>query len=337
MVSTFPCLQKQFRPDYSLMNCMQPLVSIIVACKKVDGYAKECVEHCKLLDYGDFEVLLLPDDASENVDGVRVISTGCVTPGKKRNIGVANAEGEFCAFIDSDAYPSKDWLRNAMKYFNDSMVSGVGGPGLTPEHDSFMQRASGYVLSSFMVGSISSRYKAERVYESDDIHSCNFIARKTVLKEVGGWNERYWPGEDTLICLAMKKLGKKLVEASDVVVYHHRRPLFAPHLKQVSRFGSHRGFFARRFRANSFRLTYFMPSLLVFSLFVGVFASFIYSFFLNTLLLAGAVYLVLSLIAAAFEVEEAKLLLPVWLGIMVTHVIYGLSFLVGLMKRDLRR
>jgi cellulose synthase/poly-beta-1,6-N-acetylglucosamine synthase-like glycosyltransferase len=188
-----------------------------------------------------------------------------------------------------------------------------------------------------MVGSISSRYKAERVYESDDIHSCNFIARKTVLKEVCGWNERYWPGEDTLICLAIKRLGKKLVEASDVIVYHHRRPLFAPHLKQVSRFGSHRGFFARKFPENSFKLTYFVPSFFVLFLFAGVFASFIYSFFLNILLLVVATYLVLGIIAVLFEVKEAKLFLSVWLGVMATHVVYGLAFLSGFAKLDLQR
>lgn len=295
------------------------------------------MDHCRKLDYDDFEILLLPDFASEKIEGVRVISTGCVPPGRKRNVGITNAAGDYCAFIDSDAFPRADWLGNAVRYFDDPRIAAVGGPGLTPEEDSPLQRASGYALSSFMVGSLSSRYKADRNLESDDIHSCNFIANKGVLKEAGGWNEKYWPGEDTLICLAIKKLGKKLVEASDVVVYHHRRPLFVPHLKQVSRFGSHRGFFVKRFSENSFRLTYFLPSLLVFSLFTGVFASLLNSFFLNILLLAVAVYLVFSLIAAASEIKEAKLLIPVWFGITMTHIVYGLSFLAGLMKRDLRR
>ncbi|MGD0028129.1 MAG: glycosyltransferase [Candidatus Bathyarchaeia archaeon] len=314
-----------------------PVVSIIIPCKEIDDYAKECVKHCRQLDYGSYEIILLPDDALEKMDGVRVIPTGPVTPGAKRNIGVVNSSGEVCAFIDSDAYPRGDWLSNAVTYFDDPQVAAVGGPGLTPEEDGFMQRASGYVLSSFMVGSISSRYKTMRVSESDDIHSCNFVARKAVVNEVGGWNEKYWPGEDTLMCLAIKKLGKKLIESSDVVVYHHRRSLFRPHLKQVSKFGEHRGLFAKKFPENSLKLTYFFPSLLVFSLLVGIVLSLFFPFFAYVVLFGVVVYLISSLIAAALQVRNVKLLLSVWSGIIVTHIVYGSFFLSGLAKRDLKR
>jgi len=163
-------------------------VSIIIPCKNVDHYTRECIEYCKRLDYAAFEVILLPDSANEPIGGVRVIATGPVPPGAKRNIGVKNSCGDFCAFIDNDAYPRSDWLTNAMKYFEDPEVAGVGGPGLTPETDGLMQKAGGYVLSSFMMGNLSSRFKTKQSYESEDIHSCNFIARKSVLEEVGGWN-----------------------------------------------------------------------------------------------------------------------------------------------------
>jgi cellulose synthase/poly-beta-1,6-N-acetylglucosamine synthase-like glycosyltransferase len=200
-----------------------------------------------------------------------------------------------------------------------------------------MQKAGGYVLSSFMVGNLSSRYKTKSSFESDDIHSCNFIARKKVIEAAGGWNERYWPGEDTLMCLAIKKLGKKLIESSDVVVYHHRRSLFKQHLRQVSRFGEHRGFFAKKFPQNSAKLTYFFPSLLVFSLILGVILSFFFSFFAYIVTFGAAFYLALSLIAAALQVRNVKLILSVWAGIIVTHIIYGSYFLSGLFKRDLKR
>ena len=315
----------------------KPLVSIIIPCKDVDGYTRECIEYCRRLDYPNFEIILLPDYSTEAIDGVKVIATGPVAPGVKRNMGVKRSIGEFCAFIDNDAYPRSDWLTSALKYFEDSEVGGVGGPGLTPEADGFMQKAGGYVLSSFMVGNLSSRYKTKSCFESDDIHSCNFIARKTVIEAAGGWNEKYWPGEDTLMCLAIKKLGKKLFESSDVVVYHHRRSLFKPHLRQVSRFGEHRGFFAKKFPENSAKPTYFFPSLLVFSLIAGIVLSLFFSFFAYIVLFGVAVYLVSSLIAAALQVRSVKLLFSVWLGIIVTHIIYGSFFLSGLIKRDLKR
>lgn len=204
----------------------QPPVSIIIPCKDIDKFTKDCVNSCKQLNYEEYEIILLPDNASERMDGVRLISTGPVTPGAKRNIGVSNSLGEICAFIDSDAYPRNDWLSNAVEYFKGPQIAAVGGPGLTPEEDSFMQKASGFVLSSHMVGNLSKRYKSEHVLESDDIHSCNLLMRKSILVKIGGWSEKYWPGEDTLICRAINGLGKKLIEAPDVVVYHHRRPLF---------------------------------------------------------------------------------------------------------------
>jgi len=315
----------------------QPFVSIIIPCKGIDRYTKECINGCKQLNYENHEIILLPDNASEKVEGVRVIPTGSLTPGTKRNIGIASSIGEICAFIDSDAYAGKYWLNNAVKYLEEQEVAAVGGPGLTPEEDSFMQKAGGFVLSSFMIGNLSKRYKSKHVFESDDIHSCNFIVRKPVLTEVGGWSDKYWPGEDTLICMAIKGLGKKLIEAPDVVVYHHRRPLFRKHLKQVSSYGLHRGFFARRFKENSLRPSYFAPSFLVAFLLIGGILSFFDHFIFSIFFLLLAAYVFLSLVASFIEVKDLRLIPAVWLGIILTHIFYGTSFMIGFVKSDLPR
>lgn len=315
----------------------KPSVSIIIPCKNIDAYTSECVEKCKQLDYESFEIILLPDSENEQIEGVKTIVTGPVSPGAKRNMGVKNSNAEFCAFIDNDAYPRSDWLTNALKYFEDLTVGGVGGPGLTPEADGFMQKAGGYVLSSFMVGSLSSRYKTKNCFESNDIHSCNFIAIKAAVEKAGGWNEKYWPGEDTLMCLAIKKIGKKLLESSDIVVYHHRRSLFKQHLRQHSRFGEHRGFFVKKYPENSVKLTYFLPSLLVITLVIGSFLSLIIPSFVYVFLFGISVYLIASLVAAALQTKNFTLAFTVWLGIIVTHLVYGLYFLSGLAKDDLKR
>ena len=122
-----------------------------------------------------------------------------------------------------------------------------------------------------------------------------------------------------------------------MVVYHHRRPLFRPHLKQVSRFGEHRGFFAKKFPENSLKPTYVAPSILVLSLLAGLVLSFLFSFFVYVTVLVAAVYLALSLVAAALQVRKVKLILLVWSGTIVTHITYGIFFLFGLIKRDLKR
>jgi len=318
------------------MQSKNLMASIIVPCKRIDSYAKECIDYCKKLDYENYEIIVLPDEQNENIEGVKVIPTGNVTPGKKRNIGMKNAKGEILAFIDSDARPEKSWLRNAISYFKDSEVAAVGGPGITPPEDSLMQKASGYILSSFMVGGLSSRYKSlGEARESDDIHSCNFIARKSIVEKIG-WNEKYWPGEDTLMCLEIKKLGKKMIEAPNVVVYHHRKPLFLAHLKQISGFGLHRGFFAKKYPKNSLKLTYFLPSLLVLFLVLGGVVSYFSSTFRTIYFSLVLAYLLLTFVDAALS-KDVKLFFPVWIGTILTHLTYGVYFLVGLAKSELER
>ena len=100
-----------------------PLVSIIIPCKNIDDYSRECIGYCEQLAFESYEIILLPDDSPEEIiKGVKVIATGSVSPGRKRNIGVANSRGEFCAFIDSDAYPRRDWLTNALQYLENAEV-----------------------------------------------------------------------------------------------------------------------------------------------------------------------------------------------------------------------
>jgi len=313
---------------------IEPYVSIIIPCRNIDNYTKECVSYCKKLDYDSYEILILPDDPDENMEGARVISTGDATPGRKRNIGVKYAKGDLCAFIDSDAKPEGRWLKNASKYFKDPEVAAVGGPGLTPLEDSLMQKASGYILSSFMVAGLSSRYKRlGKARESDDIHSCNFIARKVIIEEVG-WSEKYWPGEDTLICLEIKKLGGKMLEAPDVIVYHHRKPLLVPHLKQISGFGLHRGFFAKKYPENSLKLSYFLPSFLILFLILGGIVSY-FSPALRVLYLSLVLVYLILIFANAILARDIKLFFPVFIGTFLTHLTYGLYFLIGLVKKEL--
>jgi cellulose synthase/poly-beta-1,6-N-acetylglucosamine synthase-like glycosyltransferase len=324
-----------------LLHSSPPQISIIIACKEIDSYAKECITKCLQLDYPQFELLLLPDHPeSLPEERVRVIATGPVKPSEKRNIGVNAAKGEIVAFIDGDAYPERDWLKNSLKYFEDPKVAAVGGPGLTPQSDNTMQKASGEILSSFLgAGPLSFRHSAKLSRKCDDLPTVNLIVRRSTFKEMGGFDSSYWPGEDTKFCLDLVyRHGKDALYAPDVVVYHHRRVLFRPHLKQIAGYGLHRGYFSRKFPENSRRLLYFAPSLFILSIPAILLLGYLDESVRFLSLFPLLTYFLLVGIGATiigFRRRSPILVGPVFVGAVATHLWYGAYFLRGLLSRKI--
>jgi len=309
-------------------------VSIIIAVKTWQKNLEECVSSCLLLNYPDFEIIVIPDEIFEYENpNVRIIPSSNVSPAEKRDIGAKVAEGEILAFIDDDVYPSIDWLINAIKSFKDPDIAAVGGPALTPESDSPRRRASGKVYESYLVsGPYTYRYRKERKRFVDDYPSCNLLVRKDVFQELGGFDTKYWPGEDTKLCLDMvHKLNKKIIYDPEALVYHHRRELFIPHLKQVKSYALHRGYFAKVFPETSCKPAYFIPSLFVLGLVAGgllsQFSVVVRSIYLFTLLL----YFILVGLAS-----KGSNPLLVFIGIVLTHLTYGLFFIKGLLSKSLK-
>jgi len=308
--------------------------SIIIPVKNITNHLRETIKYCKEVDYPDFEIIVLPDNKVEEEFGkVKFIFTGNVTPSKKREIGAKHSSGDILAFIDGDAFPEKDWLRNASKYFKDDNVGAVGGPGITPESDNFLQKASGEIYSSLLGGGkFSYRYIPQKEKEVDDFPSMNLLVRKSVFKEVDGFKTNFWPGEDTVLCLNItKKLRKKIVYAPDVVVYHHRRPLFIPHLLQVYSYALHRGYFAKKYPQTSLRPIFFIPSLFVIGLIVGFILSF-YNTILRNLYFSVLTLYFLLILFTTLNIKNLKMKLFVIIGIILTHIVYGLGFIRGLTR-----
>ena len=242
-----------------------PFISIIIPVKDNNPYLEECITHCRKLDYSEYEIIVLPDEEiSQRWEDVIVVSTGPVGPAEKRDIGTEKSQGEILAFLDDDAFPSRRWLKSAVNHFQNKEIAAVGGPAVTPGKDSLRQKASGLVYSSLLGGgTYVYRYIPKEVREVDDYPTCNLLVRKIILEKLGGFKSLFWPGEDTVLCLSITgKLKKKIVYDPEVLVYHHRRRLFIPHLRQVENYALHRGYFVKKFPETSFKLSYFLPSIL---------------------------------------------------------------------------
>ena len=297
----------------------------------------ESIEACLHLDYPDFEVLVFPDEAFDWPDPrVRVVATGKVGPSTKRDYALVEAAGEIIAFLDDDAYPVTDWLTNAVRNFSRPEVAAVGGPAVTPGSDNLRQQASGDIYASLLVGgTYNYRYIQGRYREVEDYPTCNLLVRKEVFQKLGGFNTKYWPGEDTIFCLKIiRHLKMKIVYEPDAIVYHHRREVYRGHLRQIRSYALHRGYFVKHFPETSLRLAYFLPSILVLGLILGPLAAVVWPPL--GLLYAWVItfYLLSAVIFGALNFNPLR----TWYvssGIVLSHLSYGVNFIRGLLARSL--
>ena len=313
-------------------------VSIIIPVKEVNDYIRQAMEHYACLDYEDFEILIFPDHVSdEKFANTRIIPSGEVGPADKRDMALQYAEGEIFAFIDDDAYPREDWLKNAVKYFERTEVGAVGGPAVTAPEDDIWQQASGKIYESFLCsGGYVYRYLPREEREADDLPSVNLIVRRDVFEKVGGYDSNYYPGEDTKLCLDIVESGMKIIYSPDVLVYHHRRKVFRQHLRQATNYAKHRGYFAKALPKTSCKPAYFIPSLFV----IGLVAGPILSYFVPILWYFYFAVIMLYLILLICSIRKASSF-SVWIltfcGIIATHIGYGIMFIRGLCSKELLR
>lgn len=318
-------------------------VSVVIACPHGSWMLDECLDALERQTYRDFEVIVLPDDKFQLKKDygftLSVIPTGKVRPAEKRNAGIKAATGEVVAFIDDDAYPDERWLENAVKYFGEPTICALGGPGVTPPGDGFWAKCGGRVYENiFVSGNYRYRYLGGRVRKDiDDYPSCNLFVRKDVLDQIGGYRTDFWPGEDTLLCEdIVRKAKRRIVYDPWTLVYHHRRPLFAAHLRQLGRYGFHRGYFVKRFPATSFRLSYFVPSAFVcYLLLLLAFYAFRNMMGGGSLGPSAAVVSAPFMFYAMLTVISTFSLNPLkWIvtevGVFLSHIWYGVQFMRGL-------
>jgi cellulose synthase/poly-beta-1,6-N-acetylglucosamine synthase-like glycosyltransferase len=268
-------------------------------------------------------------------------------PSQKRNLGIQKSRGKYLAFLDDDAYPHQDWLKTASSLLKNPSLAAVCGPGLTPPSDSLLQKVSGYFWSSFFGSSAAGTYRClvQKKRFVDDYPSFNLIVKKKDFLKVGPFDPRFYPGEDTKLCHDLVyKLKKKILYHPQVLVYHHRRAIFLPHLKQLSRYAIQRARFTRLFPKTSRKLGYYLPSLFFLGLFFVPLLIFLLELFslcflsLPLLLFyfsAILFYLVLLLSNSLHVLVQSKsflislLLVPT---IFISHLTYGYLFLKTLLK-----
>ncbi|MHB9118260.1 MAG: glycosyltransferase family 2 protein [Burkholderiales bacterium] len=319
-----------------------PKFSIIIPVKAINDYVRETVSYIQRLNTPEWELFIIPNEKEPNEwfgdERIRVTPSGRIGPADKRDMGAKLSNGDILVFLDDDSYPEANLLEVASHYLSNPDVIALGGPGITPPSDSFWQRVSGAVFLSRFTGGAPERYVPVGIArEMDDWPSVNLMVRREAFLAIRGFDCKYWPGEDTKLCLKLKQTGKKLLYVPSMIVWHHRRAGFWAHMKQVGGYGLHRGYFARHYPETSFRLRYFLPSFfLIFALMspplIAVLPSWYALPFVAIWGLYGAM-LCIGFIGIRRH-ESWRVAATALLYSMATHIVYGAKFLRGFFKKD---
>ncbi len=316
-------------------------ISVIIPFKEFDAYTETCLKRCLKLEYDDFEIILLPDDKldinlalnKKERNKIKIIPTGAVRPSVKRNIGAKNNSGEIYAFLDSDAYPDKEWLDIAINYLKDNSVGIVGGPSITPNEDTEKQKASGEILGSFIgAGRASLRYKTKELQEVNELPSCNLFVKKEIFNLASGFDSSLLTAEDAKMCFSCKKTGKKVLYVPELFVYHHRRELFWPHMKQMFVYARDKTFLIKEdFEFG--KIYYFLPMVFVLFLFFGGLVSIFSELFRKLFIFTLIGYILIAFLSSIFNSNSIKRFYLIFLGTILTHLSYGAGSLYGILKK----
>jgi len=322
----------------------EPKVSIVTTFHRVlnlnpEQFYKD-FSHLTSLYYPDYEIIVVSDAKVDlKFPKTRFLSTGkkLTGPGEKRDFAVPHAKGEIIAFIDDDAYPDRYWLKEAVRNFGDPIVGAVVGPGVTPPDDPYLQRLGGQTLQSeFCSGSTRHRFIPTFRQFLEDHPTYNFLVRKSLFLEIGGFQTTLWCGEDTKLCLSIIRSGKKILYEPAAIVYHHRRRLLIPHLQQIGNIGLHRGYFAKKYPATSREPIYFLPSLFVILFFVSLLLFLLFPIVRLPLVIVGVALFLLYFLTTLSKTDPLSAFI-VSFAIILTHISYGINFIRGLMVKNLTR
>ena len=102
-------------------------VNIIIPSITIGEELKFCLKKLNNLNFKNFQVSIVLDfDNKENISftkyRVSKFIMGKKNMSAKRNFAAKKIKSKYIAFIDSDAYPPRNWLKNGLKTLKEDDV-----------------------------------------------------------------------------------------------------------------------------------------------------------------------------------------------------------------------
>jgi len=315
---------------------MSEKINIIIPAIKIDEELLTCLKEINKINYSNFFVTIVLDYDEYSwlpkfKYKIHKLIVGKINMSKKRNLAAKKFKSKYIAFIDSDAYPNKNWLKLAVKYLKQKKGDIVGGPSLPFSDQNYSEKIC-YLSkrSLFVTGYLNFRKYKAKSRHCDWLESCNLIMEKKFFLKHKGMDENRYTGEDKEFFERVRKKNPniKVFYTPDLYIHHRERRFFG-FLLQRSCFGMD---FLNLIKYNvGFRgLQPILPLSAFLFILIIIFSNMI--FFKKTIILAASLLLINFIIFLETKryIKSLKDLILTILTINLANLAFALGSVVGL-------
>ena len=206
------------------MTAQHPFVSIIIPHYNDPIRLEQCLRRLENQTYPStyYEIIVVDNGSDNSPEAVTAVSSHSKLlfenkPGSyaARNRGIAEAQGEIIAFTDSDCLPEPDWIKNGVQTIiqNNSIGFIAGKVDVIPFdiwHPTIVEQYE--ILRAFPISEFMERWHFGV--------TANIFTRRTIISEVGNFDESLKSNGDTDWCQRVYHAGYQTVYADEVCVKH---------------------------------------------------------------------------------------------------------------------
>ena len=202
-------------------NTNLPSVSVIVPVFNAEHTITECINSILSLNYPreKLELIFVDNSSTDNsrtlleeYDGqINILHERKRGPAAARNRGILQSSGEIIAFTDSDCKVDKDWLGELLETLQDETIGIVGGKILSKRPCNNIEEFG---------EKIHDHYKAINVFKPPYVITMNWASRRSVLMEVGVFDESCIRCEDVDLSRRIMEAGYKLCYEPEAIIFH---------------------------------------------------------------------------------------------------------------------
>ncbi len=321
------------------------IVSIVIPARNEGKNLRETLDCLYAQDFLEpFEILIMDGNSSDDTrkvaeeykkkyGNVRIFANPTGNTAIGRNIGVDNARGKFVMNYSAHAMAEKNMLSVLVGKLRKARkdVAVVGCANIAPNDKSFVARAVAVVYASIF-GGVKNVDQNARFDKDVSVPSIAFaLYRKEVLDEVGGFDDKFWCGQDFELNYRVIEKGYKIIFTPETHVFRRNRDSVRKFVRQMYRYGMARKFIMKKHPA-SFRWSYIIPS--VFSAYIiGGACAAVFIPFLRLLYgLSLLAYVLIGWICSLFVTRDPLLMIVSPFFYFIEHFMYGVGFISGFFK-----